>query len=259
MNDYLAQHPDVFVPADKDRRFFGGDLTMVSRLTEAEFLARYAAAAGERRALDASVYYLLSRTAATEIRAFSPDARIVAMFRNPVDMLYAHHAQLRFNGLGEDEDLEDFSEALAAEPDRRAGQRLPPGTRVREALYYRELASYAPQLQRYFDVFGRERVHVIVFDDFRADPLAASQGLMRFLEVDDSFAPDTRVVNPNTVTRFPWLRSALAAVPADAKRALPGVVRKQLSRRLRSANTKVARRPPLDPTLRARLAAELRP
>ena len=51
LDHYLAHHPDIFVPADKDVRYFGHDLTVVSRLDEAAFLRRYSARAGQRRAL----------------------------------------------------------------------------------------------------------------------------------------------------------------------------------------------------------------
>ena len=84
------------------------------------------------------------------------------MLRNPVDVMYAQHNQLIFNVI---EDIPDFAEALAAEPERRAGRRLPPGPINVENLFYRHSVRFAEQLERYFDVFGRERVHVMLFDD----------------------------------------------------------------------------------------------
>jgi len=259
MNTYLGQHPEVFIPTDKDTRFFGQDLTCITRLSEKEYIARYDDSHGSTRRVDASVYYLLSHDAAAEIHTFSPDAYIVAMLRDPVEMTYSHHAQLRFNGLGEDEDITVFADALAAESDRRDGQRIPPGTRVREALYYRELADYATQLQRYFHVFGRDRVHVILFDDFRADTHAAYQSLLEFLQVDSAFEPQISVVNPNTVVRFEALRSMLRLTPDGLKTMLPTALREPLRQRLRSLNTRVAKRPPLEPDVRRALATELRP
>ena len=70
---------------------------------------------GEKRLGEASVWYLYSKTAAQEIYSFNPDAQIVVMLRNPADMLYSQHSQFLYNG---NEDIEDFSEALAAEPER---------------------------------------------------------------------------------------------------------------------------------------------
>jgi len=54
---------------------------------------------------ESSVYYLYSTSSAQGIREYEPDARIVIMLRNPVDMLYPYHGQLVFNG---DEPIEDL-------------------------------------------------------------------------------------------------------------------------------------------------------
>jgi hypothetical protein len=258
LDHYLAHHPDVFVPADKDVRFFGRDLTVVSRLDEPAFLRRYAQRAGQRRALDSSVYSLLSKTAAWEIKAFNPDARVIIMLRDPLDVIPAHHAQLQFNGLGEDEDL-PLAEALAAEADRRAGRRVPPRTRVREALYYREVVDYAPQVARFLDAHGPERVHVVWFDAFKRDTAGSVREVLSFLGVDPDVSLPTPIVNPNTVTRAPWLRRALAATPEPLKALIPRRARAALRAQIRRANTKVAPRAPLDPALRRALAEELRP
>ena len=171
--EYLRQHPSLFLPFHKEPLFFGDDLTRrYGRLTTDEYLALFNEADEGQRIGEASAWYLYSESAAREIASVSPSASIIAMVRQPVDMMYAQHSQLLFN---RQEEIEDFGSALAAEPARRRGERLPPGPLRPETLRYRETSRYADQLQRYFDVFGRERVHVIVFDDFRdatSDPCA---------------------------------------------------------------------------------------
>ncbi|MGH7858384.1 MAG: sulfotransferase, partial [Candidatus Binatia bacterium] len=104
MNDYLAQHPDVFVPARKEMHFFGCDLVFtIPRITRDEYLQAFANWRGQKRIAEASVWYLYSRTAVREIREFSPAARILVMLRQPVDMMYSLHSQRIYNGT---EDLE---------------------------------------------------------------------------------------------------------------------------------------------------------
>ena len=248
------------LPGDDDapRAARGRDAPAPQREEPDDDAEEGSARAGQRRALDSSVYGLLSKTAAWEIKAFAPDARIVIMLRDPVEVIAAHHAQLQFNGLGEDEDL-PLAEALAAEADRRAGRRVPPGTRVREALYYREVVDYAPQVARFLDALGPDRVHVVWFDDFKRDTAGEVRRVLQHLDVDPDAPLPTPVINPNTVVRFPWLRAALGATPQGLKRLIPASARAVLSERLRRANTKVAKRAPLDPALAAQLAAELRP
>ncbi|HEX6474707.1 MAG TPA: sulfotransferase, partial [Candidatus Limnocylindria bacterium] len=110
--DYLRQHPQVYLPFHKEPLFFGDDLTRrYGRMTEAEYLALFRDARPGQRIGEASAWYLYSTSAAREIKAFSPEASIIAMVRNPIDVMYAEHSQLIFNV---EEDILDFAEALEA-------------------------------------------------------------------------------------------------------------------------------------------------
>src|SRR6185369_11300005 len=92
--------------------------------------------------------------------------RILIMLRNPVDMMYSLHSR---HLLIEVENIDDFRAALAAEEERKRGLCLPARPYPMETLWYREMATYRPQVQRYLDVFGWQSVHVILFDDFAND------------------------------------------------------------------------------------------
>ncbi len=164
MNDYLQAHPEIFIPAKKEIHFFGADLQFQRpRVTLPEYLSYFAPVQREKRVGEASVWYLYSQQAAAEIKSFSPAARILIMLRNPVDMMYSLHSQRLYN---DNENLVNFEEALAAEADRRQGKRLYQNALNTMGFFYRAAATYTPQVQRYFEVFGREQVHVIIFDDF---------------------------------------------------------------------------------------------
>jgi hypothetical protein len=258
---YLRAHPQVFMPFHKEPMYFGSDLdARYARMTRDEYLALFADARTDQRAGEASPWYLYSTTAASEIHEFNPEAQIIVMLRNPVDVMHAQHAQLLFNHR---EDLADFEAALAAEPDRRAGRRIPAGALRREALLYRHSVRFAEQLERYFDVFGRERVHVTVFDDFRDRTADTYAGVLRFLGVDDSFRPEFEVRNPNRRVRSAALQRAVFRPPGPLRRLVPWLRRFPLVHRLRdalvSANSAPEARAQMDPALRQRLTAELAP
>ena len=68
-------------------------------------------------------------------------------------------------------------------------------------------------MRRYLDVFGRERVHVIVYDDFRDDTLAVYMGVCEFLGVDPEFEPQIEVVDSNKEVRSRILRTAVKRPP----------------------------------------------
>lgn len=260
MTRYLEAHPDIFVAARKDLHFHGSDLAFRNRPreTEAAYLARFADAGQARWACDSSVWYLHSERAADEIHAASPDARIIAMIRHPVDAMHALWSQLRLNGLG-DEDIPDFAAALAAEPDRRAGRRVPPHTPLPSALHYRSVVSFSVQLQRYLMAFGSDRVRIIVQEEMKADTTAALVETLQWLGVDPEPPVELRPVNTSKAVRSEALRRLLRATPAGLKDAVPAGVRRALSRRIRKLNSRHAQRVPLDPDLRAQLVEELAP
>jgi hypothetical protein len=259
--DYLRPHPQIFMPFHKEPLFFGDDLTRrYGRMTRQQYEALFADAQPGQRIGEASAWYLYSRSAAEEIKAAAPEAQIIAMLRNPVDVMYAQHSQLLFNV---EEDIADFGAALAAEPERRAGRRIPAGPLRVENLYYRESVRFAEQLRRYLDAFGPERVHVIVFDDFVADTPGTYRSVLEFLGVDPTFAPDFAVSNPNKRVRFRALQRLVYQPPGPLLRLVPVIRRFPLAHAVRERvlrlNSSAARRAPMDPELRQRLLDELAP
>ena len=259
--EYLRQHPGVFMPFHKEPMYFGADLdARYRRMTEAEYLGLFADARADQRVGEASPWYLYSTSAAAEIQAFSPGAQAIVMLRNPVDVMYAQHSQLLFN---QREDLADFADALAAEPDRRAGRRIPRGALRREALFYRHSVGFADQLQRYLNIFGPERVHVIVHEDLRDDPAAVVRDTFAFLGVDQDVAVNLAVQNANRRPRSGLLQRLIFQPPGPLRAVVPALRRLPLVHRLRdalvTANSRPEARAPMDPDLRRRLTAELAP
>ena len=261
MNDYLQAHPEIFIPAKKEIHFFGADLQFQRpRVTLPEYLSYFAPVQREKRVGEASVWYLYSQQAAAEIKSFSPAARILIMLRNPVDMMYSLHSQRLYN---DNENLVNFEEALAAEADRRQGKRLYQNALNTMGFFYRAAATYTPQVQRYFEVFGREQVHVIIFDDFTEATDEVYCQTCEFLAVDSKFQPEFRIVNANKGVHSSALRSFLR-YPQEPVRWLQQLwslspVRLGLRSKIRQLNTRYESRSPLDPELRRRLQAEFAP
>ncbi|HEX6654950.1 MAG TPA: sulfotransferase [Candidatus Limnocylindria bacterium] len=256
--DYLRQHPQIYMPFHKEPLFFGDDLTRrYGRMTRSQYEALFADAKPGQRIGEASAWYLYSRSAAREIKAAAPDARIIVMLRNPVDVMYAQHSQLLFNV---EENIVDFADALAAEPARRRGERLPPGPLRVENLYYRESVQFADQLRRYLDAFGRERVLVIVYDDFRDNTPGTYRRVLEFLGVDPTVVAAFGVSNPNKRVRSRILQRLVYQPPGPLVRLVPVIRRFPFAHavraRLLGLNSAAQRRSPMDPNLRHRLLAE---
>lgn len=260
MCEYLSKHPQVFIPYMKEIHFFGSDLRrrrVVNNLDDylALFYDSEGCVCGE-----GSVWYLYSKHAAHEIYSFNPNAKIVVMLRNPVEFVYSLHSALVFSG---DEPIEDFSKALDAEKDRKQGRRLPKLNRQPEALLYTEAAQFATQLQRYFDVFPREQIHVIIYDDFKQDTSSCYRNLLAFLDVDPSFKTDFKVVNPAKVVRFKLLRYLKQHPPKLLRtigRALvPARVRYRINKKFFRLNSRPQQRQPMDSLLQQQLKTQFTP
>lgn len=262
MNEYLGRHPDIFM-ATKELHFFGSDLSILSKrsLNVTAYLGMFADARADQRKGEASVWYLYSRRAATEIKAFRPDALIIIMLRNPIDMIYSQHSQFLYNG---NEDIKDFRAAIAAESERKRGRRMPKTVRFREGLYYRDTARFTPQVERYFDVFGRDGVHIVIYDDFKRDAHETYRTTLRFLGVKDSVRCEFNVVNSNRYVRSLTVRDLLGRPPrvvrGAARSLLPQMARRWLRRSLTQSLTDVnvvhSTRPPMDLALRRQLQFE---
>ena len=163
--EYLKKHPNIFMPK-KELYYFGKDFTFREAHTPLEYYMSFfeAIPPNAKQIGEASVWYLYSKTAAVEIKEFQPKAKIIIMLREPTEMLYSLHSQQLYSG---NEDIEGFEMALQAEFARKKGQQLPPYIGCPyEALHYSEVPRYYEQVKRYIDVFGKENVHIILFNDF---------------------------------------------------------------------------------------------
>ena len=197
---YLKQHPDIFIPDLKEPSYFSHDLRP-SRTGSPMALGDYLnlfKGINSKAIGEGSTQYLYSKIAAQEIYNFNPDAKIIIMLRNPADFLYSYHNQLL---LGLVEDIQDFKLALEAEPERKAGNRIPKECTGETTLYYSEVAKFAEQVERYYDLFGQNRVQIIIFEDFKTDTAQVYRSTLDFLEVDPEFVPEFKVHNPRQKVR----------------------------------------------------------
>jgi hypothetical protein len=196
MYKYLRQHPEIFMPDEKEPHFFGADLnyTSLSIKSKEEYLSRFSEAKCENRIGEASVWYLYSKKAAYEIKELFPFAKIIIMLRNPIDMVYSLHNFFVDTGR---EDIQEFESAIELEKLRKQGFHIPYTlySSPVECLLYRDVAKYTQQIKRYIEVFGRSNIHFIIFDDFKNKTSEVYRQTLSFLEVDEHFQPEFQIVN----------------------------------------------------------------
>lgn len=242
LHHYLEQHPDIFMSMPKELRFFpwenrkpdyrgpGDDVGLSSRITSVEeYRASFAAGAGYPARGESSPQYIYFPHAAERIRHHIPDVKLIAILRHPVDRAYSHYLMVRREG----REILTFSEALAAE-ERRINDRWG------HHWHYRRRGFYAAQLKPYFELFKREQLKVYLYEDFQSDQVGLTQDIFRFLNVDDTFAPDVTVRHNETkIPRFRALQAYLSQ-PRPTKTLIEPFVPPRLSRlmgeRLRGLN-----------------------
>ena len=244
LHDYLAQHPDAFMSDPKEPHYFCPDVNAPFAVRDEAAYKALFKHARERVVGESSATYLYSGVAAQQIRAASPDARIVAVVRNPLEMIPSLHSQRRVNGT---EPCATLAEALGAEPKRKAGE-LPA---VGAFPFYYDAARYTEQLQRYLTVFPAERVRVLVFDDFKRDVSGVYADLLGFLGLSP-FTPNFRVVNRNKRVRSAALQRVIEN-PASLLNRLPGPARRFAYGALDRLNSAPGERTGLEPAVREQL------
>jgi hypothetical protein len=161
LRSYLNEHPQVYFCRAKEPNFFAHAYDQGEDWYENLFRGAGAAAAtGE-----ASTHYFWYPESPSRMHAYNPDMRLVFSLRDPVRRAYSDYtAKLSRAG----EEL-SFREVLDSDTTLLAHSR------------------YHTNLKRYLEVFPKEQIHVIVFDDFIADRNAVLAGICEFLGVDASY------------------------------------------------------------------------
>jgi sulfotransferase family protein len=258
---WLRQHPDVYVTPTKETNFFAlesqradfagpGDDVAINRfsLTNLDDYRRQFDGVGPERAVgEVCPLYLYSPRAAERIRHHVPDAKLVAILRDPIERAYSNFLHQRRDGR---EPLAGFADALAAEPERIAAN-------WEWFWHYRQVGLYGEQLARFEGELRDGRMRVYLHDDLEQDPASLLRDLLGFLGVDDSFVPTafTRV-NRSAPPRSAALHEHLVRQTRArrlARRLLPRRARRRVRRRLLELNLDDARRT-IAPEVRQTLA-----
>lgn len=263
LHHYLSSHPEIYMSPVKEPNYFAYDgerfefrelapgWRELARLSVTDLQAYqelFRNVSGEKGIGEISPSYMRSPGAAERIRATIPDARLVAVLRDPAERAFTNY-------LGR---LRDGTEQ-SADPYGAIGGALRGEGPVWRSELYIDLGCYHARLRPYFERFDRKQIRIYLFEDFVHDAGTVLRDLFSFLGVDPTFVPDTSLVhNPtgtidNPVIRFAWtstraLRVRLGPwVPEPARRAAWSLLRRNLTR------------PTLPPDLRAALVEHYRP
>ena len=243
--NYLKTHPEIYMSPIKEPRHFMfpdihphvigpegtplyNDLRFVWRIEDYRRL--FEGRSGEAAAGEASPQYLYAEQSPGAIRKLIPDAKLIAILRDPADRAFSHFCHTRREGR---EPLSDFAEALKVED-----ARISLGCSIN---HYRNCGYYSNQLKRYLAAFPREQILILLYDDMVANIEGFLANICAFLGVDDTFKFDTteryNVSHgiPRSIGFSKFLHSSGAAKRL-IRAILPADVRSTMFRRLSALN-----------------------
>ena len=210
LHQFLGQHPEIYMSSIKEPHFFCSDFHLESDRaygkprffdfrSESAYLQLFVKAKNVKIAGESSTNYLYSQVAAEKIHNFNPDARIIIILREPAKFLYSLHSHyVKFT----EENEPDFLTALALEERRKQEQDLSPRVTSPSYLYYSQRVNYYQQIKRYYDRFDRDRIKVIIFEEFKSDNNRIFREILEFLAVNPNFTPEYAAVNVNKEVKF---------------------------------------------------------
>lgn len=202
----LAQHPGLYLSPVKEPKFFlgdGGPPTARRGPGDAHSAQEWVWRRSDYEALfdatppgalkgESTPFYLYDRGAPERLHRLVPEAKLIAVLRDPVDRAHSNWMHLWSDGL---EPIADFVEACDAEEERIGAGYAP-------FWHYRGLGRYGEQLERLLAWFDASQVHVLRYRELVDDPAGALSRITRFLGVEDlaglpprensrPFVPDT--------------------------------------------------------------------
>lgn len=206
LHGYLTQHPQVIEPLRKEVHFFDVHYAR----GESWYRANFGKVGEPGLNVDSSPYYLLHPCAPARAHALLPQAKLVVLLRDPVRRAYSHYWHER----DKRRERLSFEDAIAAEPDRLgdAEQRLARGeieqSPAHQHFSYLARGRYAVQLRRWLQLYPRASLLMLRFEDLAADPMAALNRTLAFLDL-----PPLRHVRlePRNARRYPPMSAATAA------------------------------------------------
>lgn len=262
LDRYLSQHPEIYITPKKETHFFAADyfpscftgpgddrLNELLIRDEDRYTKLFTSAAGAKAIGESSAFYLCFPQTAERIAQAVPDAKIIILLREPVERAYSAYMHLLRDG----RETLGFAEGLDCEEERKQ-QGFEP------MWWYKELSLYYSQVNRYLEVFGRQQVKVLLYEELFSSPERVLRDIFSFLQVKEDVDINTSVrYNLSGAPKSRKLYTLLDHFiynPSFLEKRIKSLVPLHLRRAWASKAIGMFTRPvPLDPQIHAQLKA----
>lgn len=186
----MKAHPEVFLPPHSALKYFDS-IRYEPQLKE--FWDQFEFATNQKAIGEFTPRYYCSIEAIERLALHFPKAKIIVSLRNPVERTLS---QYRYNYYRQKRELnQTFSDALQGSL----------------SFHYLEKSLYFKHLKLVFELFPREQIHIVRYQNIIDNPLALLKDLYEFLEVDSTFTPKnlTKKVNGTPKSGLDWKKNLL--------------------------------------------------
>lgn len=178
--DWISQHPQVLSSqAIKDFPYFWHDTNYSKGINE--LTKHLPLKTNEKIILAGNVNDLFFDVSAERIHALSPEMKLIICLRNPIERAESAYRHALERGF----EKRTFREAIQEE---LSGKRYI-NLLDQVAKDYIAHGNYGEQIARYLNLFGRDQLHVVLFEDLKQQPELVVRGIFQFLAIDDEFSP----------------------------------------------------------------------
>lgn len=193
----LSKHPQLFLPSRKEVQFFSSPMLYPKGL---EWYAQefFATCPPDKLAGEVSPQYMYTPEIARRVHAGVPQAKIIAILRDPVDRAYSHYLMT----CRREQEDRPAEEALRAAHD---AQDIPED--APESARYFQFSDYETVLSTYLGLYGRDNMLVLFQEDLDKTPEAVMRKVTAFLGVADVIPDNVNVrAHQSGEVRFGLLR-----------------------------------------------------
>jgi hypothetical protein len=215
--DCLDKHPQILLPNKKELYFFyknHGHIfwrNIPSKYTKGLkwYLDQFSLAEKGKIRGEVATNYYRDTHAHKRIKKHFPHIKLIAVLRNPVDMLYS----LFWFGK---------STVSASVPDSFK--------KFSNQKEYLERGLFYKHLKKYYYIFDKRQIHTLLLDDIKTNPSKALSALYNFLEVDSDFIPKSadRKINPTMKVKNGILKKTLSQIYSNLSQFLPHNLQQKL-------------------------------
>ncbi len=198
----LRQHPQIYLPEQKETHFFYSDHNYSSGLNwyHSNF---YSDVTKEKIIGDFTPEYMFWENVPKRIHdSLGTDLKFLFVLRHPVDRAYSHYLMTQRRGL----EKYDFQDAILLEP-----KRIAKGLFERNTYSYLSRSQYFQQIENFTKYFPRDCFHFIIFEtELKINIETTITHLLNFFElpIDKNICCNIHS-NKASGSRFEWISRQL--------------------------------------------------